>query len=543
MASTPTAPLPTGDALDSTILRLLMDTMPDHIYFKDRESRIVRNNAAHAKSMGVASPDDCVGKTDRDFFTEEHAARAFVDEQIIMETGVPVIGIIERITRLNGTVFWGSATKMPWRDAEGRIIGTFGLTRDITELKNADDLLTGERNLLRTIIDHLPSRVFVKDAHSRYLLNNKAHIEYLGARNQEEMLGRTLEDFFPGPRGAQALADDKQVLEGGTPIVNSERSNFGTEGNVHWSLTTKVPLRDADGRITGIVGISHDITRRKLAEEELRRYSSEMEADVRMACRVQEAFLPRTYPVFPSGVPEEASSIRFAHKYIPATTLGGDFVHILPLSDSRCGILICDVMGHGVRAGLLTALIRGVVEELEERASDPAHVISEINRGLIPIMEKTGELVFATAAYAVVDTESCTLSYCNAGHPWPLVRRGGAGVVEALVNPDPDPAAGLIENFAYASATTSFEPGDCLFLYTDGLVEASNAQSAMYGEDRLKQFVGRDYSAAGSVLIDNLIGDIRAFTGRSEFEDDICAIAVESTGNVCALRTAQTFEV
>ena len=267
MASTPTAPLPTGDALDSTILRQLMDTMPDHIYFKDRESRIVRNNAAHAKSMGVASSDDCVGKTDRDFFTEEHAARAFVDEQMIMETGVPVIGIIERITRLNGTVFWGSATKMPWRDAEGRIIGTFGLTRDITDLKKADDLLTGERNLLRTIIDHLPSRVFVKDAQSRYLLNNKAHIEYLGARSQEEMLGKTLEDFFPGPRGTQALADDKQVLEGGTPIVNSERSNFGTEGNVHWSLTTKVPLRDADGRITGIVGISHDITRRKLAEE------------------------------------------------------------------------------------------------------------------------------------------------------------------------------------------------------------------------------------------------------------------------------------
>ena len=81
-----------------------------------------------------------------------------------------------------------------------------------------------------------------------------------------------------------------------------------------------------------------------------------MEADLRMACRIQEAFLPRAYPVFPRGVPAEASTLRFAHRYIPATTLGGDFVHILPISDSRCGVLVCDVMGHGVRAGLLTAL-------------------------------------------------------------------------------------------------------------------------------------------------------------------------------------------
>src|ERR1035438_5284426 len=150
-------------------------------------------------------------------------------------------------------------------------------------------------------------------------------------------------DFYPGARGQQAREDDQQVLGGGPPILSTERSDFGDQGNVHWSLTTKVPLRDAHGRITGIVGISHDITRRKLAEEELKRHTAAMEADVRMACRVQEAFLPRTYPIFPRGVPPEASTLRFAHRYIRATPLGGDFAHILPLSDSRCGVLICDV--------------------------------------------------------------------------------------------------------------------------------------------------------------------------------------------------------
>jgi sigma-B regulation protein RsbU (phosphoserine phosphatase) len=200
-------------------------------------------------------------------------------------------------------------------------------------------------------------------------------------------------------------------------------------------------------------------------------------------------------------------------------------------------------MGHGVRAGLLTALIRGVVEELEERASDPAHVIGEINRGLMPIMEQTGELVFATACFAVIDIESGTLSYSNAGHPWPLVRRGARACVDALVSPDPEPAAGLVENFAYTSSTTSFDPGDCLLLYTDGLFEASNADGLMFGEARLRESVGRDFSSSGGEMIDRLIAEIRAFTGRNEFDDDICAIAVESTGSVCALRPAITFEV
>ena len=134
------------------------------------------------------------------------------------------------------------------------------------------------------------------------------------------------------------------------------------------------------GQITALVGISHDITRRKLAEEELKRTAAEMEADVRMACRVQEAFLPGVNPVFPRGSSLEASTLRFAHRYVPATTLAGDFVHIQPLSETRCGVLICDVMGHGVRAGLLTALIRGVVEELEQRATDPAHVALFLTR-------------------------------------------------------------------------------------------------------------------------------------------------------------------
>jgi PAS domain S-box-containing protein len=261
-------------SFDSEILSLLMDTIPDRIYFKDRQSRFVRNNAAHARSFG-ATPEACVGKTDFDFFSREHAEVAFADEQEIMRTGVPVVGKIERITRRDGRKGWASTTKMPWRDASGNVIGTFGLTRDITATKDAEEKLLEERNLLRTIIDHIPSRLFVKDLESRYMLNNKAHLEFLQATSQDEVTGRTTVDFYPNETGRQALEDDAKVLAG-EAILNQEKRELGSEGGDRWSLITKIPLRDTRGEIVGVVGISHDITHRKRQEEEAKLRAAEL---------------------------------------------------------------------------------------------------------------------------------------------------------------------------------------------------------------------------------------------------------------------------
>jgi PAS domain S-box-containing protein len=261
--------------LDSALLALLMDTIPDRIYFKDVESKIVRNNAAHARTFGLV-PELCVGKSDFDFFSREHADRAFADEQEIIRSGKPVIAKTERITLRDGKKAWVSSTKLPWRDGAGNIIGTFGLTRDITETKEAEQKLFEERNLLRTIIDQLPSRLYVKDLQSRYVLNNRAHLDSLGVKTQAEATGKTTRDFFSGPRGEQAILDDQRVLGTDKPMANEERSDFGAGGRLRWSLVTKVPLHDVGGQLVGLVGISHDITERKRQEEEMKRVAAEL---------------------------------------------------------------------------------------------------------------------------------------------------------------------------------------------------------------------------------------------------------------------------
>ena len=516
------------ESLDSSILRVLMETSADRIYFKDLQSRFVRNNATHARSLGAASPEDCVGKSDRDFFSPEHAARAFADEQAIILTGRPIIAKIERLTMRDGKQGWASTTKMPWLDSSGKMIGTFGLTRDITATKEAEDKLLEERNLLRTIIDHLPSRLYVKDTSSRYVLNNRSHLAALGVQSQEDAAGRITTDFFPGERGLQALADDRQVLGGGAPVLNHEKSDFGPEGDVHWSLVTKVPLRDTQQRLIGLVGISHDITRRKKAEEELRRRSAEMETDLRMARQVQEAFLNRTYPVFPRSAAPGASALRFAHRYIPTETLGGDFFDIVQLSDTVCGVLICDVMGHGVRAGLLTALIRGVVEEMGSRAMDPAHVVGEVNQSLMPIVEHTGEPVFATVFFGVIDLAAGTLTFGNAGHPAPLVRPAGTDTMIRLAPDDPEPAAGLLGGFAYTRHTCEFRKGDLFLGYTDGVLEASDSAGAMFGEEGVRRVLATTRRLSGDEVSDRLLLALKTTGDRAVFEDDVCIVAIES---------------
>jgi PAS domain S-box-containing protein len=124
---------------EHALLSSLITTIPDHIYFKDRKSRFTLVNEAHARLFGFHNPDEMIGKTDFDLFSKEHAGQAYADEQRIMETGKPVIGLEEKETWPDGHITWVSTTKMPLRNAQGCVTGIIGLSRDITEKKQLEE--------------------------------------------------------------------------------------------------------------------------------------------------------------------------------------------------------------------------------------------------------------------------------------------------------------------------------------------------------------------------------------------------------------------
>jgi diguanylate cyclase (GGDEF)-like protein/PAS domain S-box-containing protein len=143
------------------LLETLMDNVPDTIYFKDRESRFTRVNRHAAARYGIASPADAVGRTDADYFTDEHAAKALRDEQKIIRTGRPLVNVEEKETFPEGEVRWVSTTKLPLRDRRGHIVGTFGISRDITHRKKAEELL--RRQAFYDPLTELPNRALFFD--------------------------------------------------------------------------------------------------------------------------------------------------------------------------------------------------------------------------------------------------------------------------------------------------------------------------------------------------------------------------------------------
>jgi PAS domain S-box-containing protein len=140
---------------------------------------------------------------------------------------------------------------------------------EVAELvrKKTKDVLGRERNLLRTLIDNLPDKVYIKDEKSKYVINNIVHLRSIGLSQQEDALGKTSFDFFPEQLAKQYIADEQKIVETGEPLINHEEEvQDAKTGKINWHLTTKVPIRDIHGKIIGIVGLSRDITEQRLSE-------------------------------------------------------------------------------------------------------------------------------------------------------------------------------------------------------------------------------------------------------------------------------------
>ena len=153
-------------------------------------------------------------------------------------------------------------------NAEGKPVRMVGVLSDISKQREMETKLVEERNLLRALIDNLPDYIYVKDMAARKTLSNAADVRALGCKSEAEVLGKTDFDFFPRELAEKLFADDREVLKG-QPHVNREEKVVNAGGEVFWTLTTKVPRRDAAGNIIGLVGGGRDITRQKEAELKL----------------------------------------------------------------------------------------------------------------------------------------------------------------------------------------------------------------------------------------------------------------------------------
>ncbi|HLX68956.1 MAG TPA: PP2C family protein-serine/threonine phosphatase, partial [Verrucomicrobiae bacterium] len=265
---------------------------------------------------------------------------------------------------------------------------------------------------------------------------------------------------------------------------------------------------------------------------ELREKNAQLESDFSMAREIQQIFLPDQYPTFPHSAAPEDSLLKFSHRYISAAAVGGDFFDIFAITDTTAGILICDVMGHGMRAALITAIMRGLTEELMPVAADPGKFLTEINRSLRTILRRTREPFLATAFYGVADAASGELRFANAGHPSPYRMQRNSNELQPLKFYDSrhGPALGLFERTDYPTCQCPLAPNDLVFLYTDGIYEVANAQGEEFGQARLLEAARRRIQLPAEQLFSELLFEVQKFSGSQEFEDDVCLVGVEAAG-------------
>ncbi len=169
----------------------------------------------------------------------------------------------------NGELFWEYASITPIKNHDGAVKHFLAVKEDITERKKAGEVLARERTLLRTLIDNLPDYIYVKDTSFRFMAANAAQLRLLGVASPDAIVNKTEDAFLPRRVAEKNRALEEQVLRSGTPLYNSEEQIVDRSGVVRWVQTTKVPLHDEAGAVIGLVGVSHDISDRRQAEQDL----------------------------------------------------------------------------------------------------------------------------------------------------------------------------------------------------------------------------------------------------------------------------------
>ena len=414
-------------------------------------------------------------------------------------------------------------------------LGEPGAESQLTGCRRQAEKIAFENKMLRAVVDSMPDNISIKDLQGRYIFDNSSHCRFLGATNPTEVVGKTVFDFLPAGVAAKFHAEDLQVLRSGT-AVQSEHESVDSAGNRVWMLVTKMPLCDDAGELIGLVSTTRDITARKHAEEQLAAYAealqeknAQLEADLATARELQHALLPQQYPRFPSCASLGSSALRFYHFFRSSSGVGGDFFDVFQISDSMAGVFICDVMGHGVRAALVAAILRALVEDLRAQATEPARFLRDLNRSLAHILKHSQLTMFVSACYLIADLARGELHYANAGHPTPLCVHRARQSAETLPfrGSKPDPVLGIFDDAQYQSSCCELSAGDILLLFTDGLFEVEGADAQYYDQPRLLRAVSQRADLCAEELCQQLVKEVQRFAATKDSADDVCLIAME----------------
>ena len=337
-----------------------------------------------------------------------------------------------------------------------------------------------------------------------------------------EVLGRNCR-FLQGPDSdPTAVAEIRAAIAEQRECI-VEILNYRRDGSSFWNRLSITPVRDDAGVVTHYIGIQSDVTARREAENGLRRAKAALDHDLMLAARVQQALLP------PASL--QLGGLRIARAMRPCTDLAGDAVGVVGLPDGQVALYMLDVSGHGVGAALLSFTLNHMLSPTAEGALliedteqgpgvvAPSRVAERLNRQFP--MDRTRQ--YFTLVYGVFDPAHGRFSYVMAGHPAPIVlpRIGPPAPLHGRGLP-----IGMIEHASFDDEAVTLQPGDRLYFYTDGVIEALNASEQEFGHARLMTEIDRLRDHPLRQGLDVLAEIIVDWSGN-HLGDDVSLLAIE----------------
>jgi len=285
-------------AHERDLLHALLEHAPDAIYFKDRDSRITRASQALADRVGVPDPSHLIGKTDHDFFERQYADAARSDELTILRTGQPILARLEKESLPGGRVRWALTSKMPLRSPNGQVVGTFGLSRDITELQTAREQLERTEANYRGLVQNAVDGIFQTTPDGRYLNANLALAKMYGFDTVDELLASRTDieqQLYVDPKQRDRF---EELLNRNDKIDHFDSEVYRKDGRKIWISENARAVREAStGKLLYYEGTVEDITARKQAEKDLNEANAALAAarDVAIeSARAKSQFLANT---------------------------------------------------------------------------------------------------------------------------------------------------------------------------------------------------------------------------------------------------------
>lgn len=254
------------------------------------------------------------------------------------------------------------------------------------------------------------------------------------------------------------------------------------------------------------------------ARGQLERQLSEIQVELEMARKIQMTILPREVP--------KIEGLEIAARYVPMTSVAGDFYDFLPVDEWRFGFLVADVSGHGVPAALIASMLKIALPAQAANAADPARVLAGLNQALCGKFERH----FVTAAYLFVDMEKGTIDYAGAGHPPIILYDRAKRSARALQHNGL--FLGMFPGGKYSSVRLPIAAGDRCVVYTDGIAEAPNPSGEEFGLDGLLKIVEAESDLPSNAFADRILEAVARWTGRSagqNNDDDITLVVIRSS--------------